>query len=118
MRESICTIAEIKVNKHLKILDLVNVDNYDNGDEDILKTLVYSTLTSSKQEDEGWHKPKYIFSRFISDCALDSGFHAIKYPSTRLSFNNYNLVILASTLSLIKDCSFINYYKIRDIKDL
>jgi hypothetical protein len=118
MREKICTIAEIKINRKIKILDFINVDNYQYPYDNIIKSLVYSALLSSKQEDKGWYKPKYIFSRFLADCALESGFQAIKYPSTRLSMSNYNLVILDSSLTNGKDYFVVHYYKVRSIKDI
>jgi RES domain-containing protein len=118
MRESVCTVAEIKIRRKLKILDFMNLDESSSKDTEILKTLVYSALISSKQENEGWHRPKYVFSRFVADCALHAGFHAIKYPSTRLAKDNYNLVIIDSTLSLESDCDILSYCVIKSVNDV
>ncbi|MFU1519861.1 RES family NAD+ phosphorylase [Vreelandella alkaliphila] len=100
MREVACYIAEVKINKAIKVLDLV--DSYDAHEEhhDLLNTLVYSALMSAKQDDTGWYRPKYVFSRFISDCAKSVGFDAIRYPSTRVGSESYNLVILSQSFSL------------------
>lgn len=118
MRQCTCTIAEIKVLTQIKVLDLINIEEYQGPDENILKTLVYSALISSKQEDEGWYKPQYVFSRFVTDCALDTGFQAIRYPSTRLSTSNYNLVIIDPSITLANDCSIYQYFVVNPIDDV
>ncbi|CAI1515305.1 RES domain [Serratia fonticola] len=100
VRELPCYIAEIKITKNFKILDLTNTFDQDNDYSDLLSTLVYSALLSAKQTGNGQHKPEYIFSRFVSDCAKFAGFDAIKYPSTRLSKDNFNIVILNKKLSI------------------
>ena len=100
LRESVCIIAEIELTKGIKVLDLTNTYESHPSHSELLDTLVYSALISSKQDNTGWHKPKYVFSRFIADCAKSAGFDAIKYPSTRISNDNYNIVLLNSTRTL------------------
>jgi hypothetical protein len=118
MREIPCTIVELEIHKRLKILDFVEFDESTDDRTDTLKALVYSALISSKQDDEGWHKPKYIFSRFVADCAKYVGFDGIKYPSTRELRDNYNLVILNSSLSLLKNCEIKKFIKVTSAKDI
>lgn len=110
MREVACHIAEIKLNKSIKILDLVNPYDAHEKHHDLLNTLVYSALMSAKQDNTGWHRPKYVFSRFISDCAKSVGFDAIKYPSTRDGSENYNLVILNQSLSLENSSTLVRVF--------
>ncbi len=100
LRESPCIIAEIKITKEIKILDLTNTYEKHPKQSDLLNTLVYSVLMSARQDDSGWYKPKYVFTRFISDCAKAAGFDAIQYPSTRKNGDNYNIVLLNHDLSL------------------
>lgn len=83
-------VAEVSINKSLKILDLIESRLIE---ESILNPIVWSSLLSSPAEGQGWYKPYYIFTRFIADCAIDAGFDAIKYPSVRLG-KGYNLVLL------------------------
>jgi hypothetical protein len=107
LRETSCVIAEIEIYSEIKILDLT--DTYKNHPKhsDLLNTLVYSALMSARQDDSGWYKPKYIFTRFISDCAKYAGFDAIKYPSTRKNGENYNIVIINEDLSLNKKSNLL-----------
>lgn len=100
MREAPCHIAEIRIGNSLRVLDLT--DSYEAHAEhtDLLSTLVYSALMSAKQDNTGWHKPKYVFSRFVADCAKFAGFDAIKYPSTRTDDESFNIVLLNSEFSL------------------
>lgn len=100
MRKIPCHVAEIRIKQSIKVLDLFNSYKIHKECSDLLNTLVYSALMSAKQNNTGWHKPKYIFSRFIADCAKSAGFDAIKYPSTRVSDESFNLVILNNELSL------------------
>lgn len=114
IREVPCYIAEIKIKKELKILDLTNTFDYEQDISDLLSTLVFSALLSAKQQETGWYKPEYIFSRFVSDCAKHAGFDAIKYPSTRLSIDSFNIVIMNTTFSLASGSELvaIEKYKI------
>ena len=105
MRESDCIIAEIAMQKELKILDLINPFDSHQKHCDLLNTLTYSALMSARQSDTGWYKPKYIFTRFIADCAKYVGFDAIKYPSTRNAEDNFNIVVLNTHHSLSKNSS-------------
>jgi len=94
MQQSPCVVAELSFDTSLKILDLVNPIESHPESADELQSLVYSALLSAKQSSAGLHKPHYIFSRFITDCARASGIQAIKYFSTRIVESNYNLVIV------------------------
>jgi RES domain-containing protein len=94
LRGKRCSIAEIEFKAQLKILDLVAPDKAHPDFYDELSALTYSALMSAKQPDDGWHKPAYVFSRFISDCCRRQGIHGIKYPSTHIAGTNYNLVIV------------------------
>lgn len=105
MREADCIIAEIDIEGDLKVLDLLNPFKAHEKHSDLLNTLTYSALMSAKQSDTGWFKPKYIFTRFIADCAKYAGFDAIKYPSTRNAEENYNIVILNMDYSLTQKSS-------------
>jgi hypothetical protein len=50
-------------------------------------------LCAAPRQGEGWNKPEYVFSRFVADCALHAGFHAIRYGSTK-DPHGENLVLL------------------------
>ncbi|MCK5607450.1 RES family NAD+ phosphorylase [Candidatus Pacearchaeota archaeon] len=100
LREKPCIIAKIKIADKVKVLDLTNTYDSHLKHSNLLATLVYSALMSARQDDFGWHKPKYVFSRFISDCAKSAGFDAIQYPSTRATNESYNIVILDNKFSL------------------
>lgn len=100
LRENPCIIAEIRITEEIKVLDLTNTYDSHQKHSDLLDTMVYSALMSARQDDFGWYKPKYVFSRFISDCAKSAGFDAIQYPSTRTTDESYNIVLLNDKLSL------------------
>jgi len=99
MRESECVVAEIKFEEPICVLDLFSPSNQHPIHSNLLNTLIYSTLMSATQSDNGWFKPKYVFTRFVSDCAKKAGFDAIKYPSTRRSHECFNLVIINEKMS-------------------
>jgi hypothetical protein len=107
VREVLCYIAEFKLKKEIKILDLSFPDESHSDFESELSALVFSSLMSRELDTEGYHKPCYVFSRFIADCAKLAGFDAIKYPSTRVVGANFNLVIL-SDLFVEDSIEFIN----------
>jgi len=109
LRETQCVIAEIEIQCKLKILDLTDIYEHHHKYSDLLNTLVYSALMSARQDDSGWYKPKYIFTRFISDCAKASGFDSIKYPSTRKNSQNYNMVLINEDLSLTKNSRLLRF---------
>ncbi|MFT5327327.1 MAG: RES domain-containing protein, partial [Planctomycetaceae bacterium] len=100
MRRTHCIVAELSIERRLTVLDLVHPDDSHPEHSDVLRSLAYSALMSAKQPDNGWHKPAYVFSRFVADCARASGIQAIKYPSTRIAHGNYNLVIVDPNLRL------------------
>jgi len=111
MRESDSIIAEINMQKELKVLDLINPFESHEKHSDLLNTLIYSALMSAKQSNTGWFRPMYIFTRFIADCAKYAGFDAIKYPSTRKAEENYNIVVLNMDYSLTKSSSLSSLVK-------
>ncbi len=96
LRNVDCMIAKLRITKPLKILDLTyNFYQEDEKYESLFKTIAYSAFVSAKQDDTGWHKPMYVFTRFVRDCAFQAGFDAIKYNSTR-SHDSFNIVVLSS----------------------
>jgi RES domain-containing protein len=111
MREVACHIGEVKINNAIKILDLVNPYDAHEEHHDLLNTLVYSALMSAKQDNTGWYRPKYVFSRFISDCAKSVGFDAVRYPSTRVGNENFNIVILSQNFSLKQSSTLVRVFK-------
>lgn len=77
-----CFAELAPIDRPLAILDLEQISR--NGDEDdVLKAVAQSVLVASPAKEDGWRKPEYAFSRFIADCAIADGFHAIRYGSTR-----------------------------------
>ncbi|WP_081784647.1 RES family NAD+ phosphorylase [Nitratireductor aquibiodomus] len=100
LRRSSCVIGEIRLGGTLKVLDLVNPYEHHKDFCDILNALVFSALLSTPQEDEGYRKPAYVFSRFVADCARYSGFDAIRYPSTRANPSAQNLVVLSTDFAI------------------
>lgn len=111
MRETACHIAEIKIGGNINILDLTNSYETHQEHSNLLSTLVYSALMSAKQDNTGWYKPKYVFSRFLADCARFSGFDAIKYPSTRAEDESFNIVILNRDFSLEKNSEVVRIFE-------
>jgi len=102
LRGAKCSVMEFKLTNGIRILDLVDPYEEHRGYDDLLNCLVYSALLSAKQHNEGQSRPHYVVSRFVADCAKSTGFHAIKYPSTREADNNFNLVIVDPSFSLEK----------------
>lgn len=84
-------VAEAKFETELKTLDIMTPPP--EADIQILQALAYSSLISSTDEGEGMHRPQYIFTRFVSDCARMTGFDSIRYPSVRIG-SGFNYVIL------------------------
>ena len=95
LRKSEIVVAKIGISRPLKILDLTYEFEEDENHNSLFQTLAYSALVSGIQEDSGLYNPMYVFTRFIRDCALDAGFDAIKYFSTR-SPMSFNLVLLSN----------------------
>ena len=96
-------VAKINLLNQLKILDFL----LDELDSDVLKSLIVSSLLSAPDTNDGWLKPAYIFSRFVSDCANHAGFDGIKYPSVR-STNGYNLVVFNNSLDWKKTFEIVS----------
>lgn len=104
-----CLVLEFELLPAIRILDLTDPFNAHEAHADLLNTLVYSALVSAKQSNEGLHKPHYIVSRFVADCARAAGFDAIKYPSTRRTAKNFNLVLVNASLPLASNARVIAY---------
>ncbi|EJQ32385.1 hypothetical protein IEC_05397 [Bacillus toyonensis] len=83
-------LGQLEIQCPIKILDLMAEDLEDN---DLVQAMQLSSLMSSPGEGEGWYKPHYVFTRFVTDAALSVGFDAIRYPSVRSNTGN-NIVIL------------------------
>lgn len=105
-------VAGFSITKSLKVLDLTNAFVKHPDYADLLNCLVYSALVSARQDDEGWYKRHYVVSRFVADCARTAGFDAVKYPSTRKSGANFNLVILNSAFLLSSIAIDPEFFKI------
>lgn len=97
-----CAVAEISFDSELKVLDLSTPYDSHKAQSDLLNALAFSALLSTPQENTGYKKQAYVFSRFVADSARSSGFDAIRYPSTRASAQAYNLVIMNSDFSIGK----------------
>lgn len=93
-------IAEVSFFTLILVLDLVDASKSHSEHSDDLLYLTYSALISSKHTDNGWHKPAYVFSCFVADCARVAGFQAVTYPSTRIIANNFNLAIIDPSINL------------------
>ncbi|HBG9755510.1 TPA: RES family NAD+ phosphorylase [Klebsiella oxytoca] len=100
MRNESCHVATINCSKEMKIMDLTDPYEANHEFSDLLNSLVYSSLLSAKCEGQGYYKPEYLFSRFLSDCARQVGFDAIQFPSTRMQKDSWNLVILNREVSI------------------
>ncbi len=92
MREPLSgiTVAKIFLTAEFKTLNLVKKLAIDNS---LFQVLAWSSLLSSPEEGDGWHKPQYAFTRFLADCARHAGFDAIRYPSVKKDMGT-NLAIL------------------------
>jgi RES domain-containing protein len=112
MRRTPCIVAELNFDTSLKVLDLVSPRDSHPEFADALSALTYSALMSAKQSDTGWHKPAYVFSRFIADCVRHSGIQGIKYPSTRITKDNYNLVIVDPAFRLCMAAKVQRYIRL------
>jgi RES domain-containing protein len=115
MRGEPCVIAEVALSTGLKVLDLNNPDTSHPDAANDLAALTYSALMSAKQSDGGWHKPAYVFSRFVADCAKAAGIQAIKYPSTRITReSNFDLVILDPNIRLAQHARIVGFTRFKN----
>lgn len=114
--ENLCYVIECNINQEIKILDLSKPDESHSEYEAALNALSYSALMSRKSTTEGWNKPAYVFSRFIADCAKSAGFDAIKYPSTKLTSDNFNIVIVNEKIFL-NNISFNDLFFFNGLKE-
>lgn len=111
LRDSACLVIEFTLIAPVRILDLTDPYKAHQEHSDLLNSLAYSALVSAKQRDDGWHKPHYVVSRFVADCARSAGFDAIKYPSTRKTMTNFNLVLVNSSKPLASCAQVIAYHR-------
>jgi RES domain-containing protein len=112
LRGSECLVLEFTLLTPIRILDLTDPYKAHQEHSDLLDSLVYSALVSAKQRDDGWHKPHYVVARFVADCARSAGFDAVKYPSTRRTRTNFNLVLVNSSKPLATCAQIIAYHQI------
>jgi RES domain-containing protein len=75
-------IAEFGIKENLKLLNLNNIEDYD--ESELLQAIVISSVISSKADDNSKHKPEYYFTRFIADCCKYLKFDGIIYPSVQI----------------------------------
>jgi hypothetical protein len=116
LRNTDCMIAKLTITQPLKILDLTREYGRDEEEqESLFNTLVYSAFMSAKQDEYGWHKPMYVFTRFVRDCALQAGFDAIKYHSTR-SNSSFNIVLLSSNNAPLESIVIEEWSKFLELK--
>jgi RES domain-containing protein len=111
LRNSPCLVLEFELLPPIRVLDLTDPFGAHEKHADLLNCLVYSALASAKQIDDGWHKPHYVVSRYVADCARAAGFDAIKYPSTRRTVKNFNLVLVNTSIPLAKSARVISYHQ-------
>lgn len=107
-------IVEFDLHVELRILDLVDpykVDGARLDEADLLNCLVYSSLVSARQEGKGWGRPHYVVSRLVADCARASEIDAIRYPSTRRTGSNFNLVLLNQNFRLESVARQIQFHR-------
>lgn len=93
-------ISSFDYTADLKILDLMTPHETEHNHSELLSFIIFSSLLSARSNADGFHRPEYVFSRFVKDCAVHAGFDAIKYPSTRVGTARYNLVVLKSDFCL------------------
>ncbi len=86
-------VAQLELAQQImKVLDFIQPAHRPHTDETLV-ALADSALLSAPTLEAGWRKPQYTFSRFIADCARESGFGAIRYGSTK-HCGGVNLVLL------------------------
>ena len=99
-------IAEFEIKENLKLLDLTNIEEYE--ESDLLKAIIVSSVISSKADDNSKHKPEYYFTRFISDCCKYLKFDGIIYPSVQIGIG-VNFVLFNT--GLLKEKNIIKIEK-------
>lgn len=103
-------IAEFEINKSLNFLDLTNI-MIESEDNNLLKTIIWSSLLSTKSNDESNYKPEYYFSRFISDCCKEIGFDGIAYPSVQIG-RGRNYVFFDTNLMNKNNIKAVNKFEV------
>jgi RES domain-containing protein len=103
-------LAEFKIEKELKLLDLISIEELDDYEENnLLKAIVISSVASAKAEDNSRYKPEYYFTRFISDCCKYLKFDGIVYPSVHIGKGN-NYIFFETTLMNESNIKMIKKY--------
>lgn len=102
-----CTAGELTISVEMRVLDLVDLEEGDEGDN-LMLALSNSALISAPRTGRGWMKSEYVFSRFVADCARDAGFDAVRYGSTKLA-SGVNFVLLDPTASFETIATLISH---------
>lgn len=100
-------VAEFQIQETLKLLDLTNIDDFD--ESELLTAIVISSVISSKADDNSKYKPEYYFTRFISDCCKYLKFDGIIYPSVQIGIGK-NYVFFKTDLLNEKDIINVEKY--------
>lgn len=114
LRHAPSLIVELELQTKLRVLDLIDPYKSDLApfdQADLLNCLVYSALISARQESDGWARPHYVVSRFVADCARASSIDAIRYPSTRRTGENFNLVVINPDLRLERVARVVRFHR-------
>jgi len=83
------SVATFVFTTPLRILNLSEPEDL----KGVLAPVMYSNLAAAPSDGDGWDRPEYVLTRFVSDCARVAGEDGIKYLSTRTG-GGANLVLL------------------------
>ena len=100
-------VSALEITGQYRILDLI-VDEPDEPEFELLGAIAASALVAAPRRGSGWVKKEYVFTRFVADCALRSGFDCIRYASTKNSLGN-NYVLLKPSKKI---CNFAKLNKV------
>ena len=109
----LCHVAELRLVAHIRVLDLVDLDESEAGYE-LMQALASSALLAAPRSGSGWLKRQYVFSRFVADCARSAGFEAIRYGSTK-GVAGANIVCLTPPSDI---SSLARFVKVQDMDGL
>jgi hypothetical protein len=74
-------ISTVAITRDMKVLNLCDVGRrMTHEEQDLLESVAASSLMAAPVRDEGWHRPEYVFTRFVADCARLAGFWGDKVP--------------------------------------
>lgn len=91
-----CHVGHLRLDAPIAVLDLADIDEEVAG-YDLMQALASSALLTAPRTGDGWLRREYVFSRFVADCALDAGFDAIRYGSTK-QVDGANYVLLSGAV--------------------